>query len=119
MLVTFVLTGTRPVIKGTWVIEAESQLAIEGSTNVNAFVCRMVYCTGTDTLQYIEDTTTSQLRFTRRRMTIPISNFDCGAKPISKDFRRTLKAESHPNLEIQFITLENIFLYQCENVHEI
>lgn len=93
---------------GTWVIDAESQLAIQGSTNVNAFICKIESYAGTDTLRYLESNSAHELRFTSSRMTVPIRSFDCGAKPISKDFRKTLKAETHPNLEIRFVSLKTL-----------
>lgn len=110
MLVTLALTSGRPEMKGAWVIDANSQLAIEGSTNVNAFVCRIEYCTGTDTLKYTENDAPGKLHFTRRRMTVPIRDFNCGSRAMSKDFWRTLNADRYPNLEINFVSLDNIFL---------
>src|SRR5687768_12268919 len=91
MVVALALMGSGFSTKGTWVIDAESQLIIQGSTNVNHFSCKIEYCTGTDTLQYIENISTRELRFTRSQLTVPIRSFDCGAKPISKDFWKTLK----------------------------
>jgi hypothetical protein len=120
MLITVVaLCGSGFTSTGIWVIDAESQLTIQGSTNVNDFTCKMEYCTGTDTLQYIEDTPISELRFTRSRMSVPVRSFDCGAKPISKDFWKTLKAATHPNLEINFISLQNIPFKNKTNVKGI
>ena len=107
-------TGFNP--KGSWIIDAESRLTIHGSTNVNEFICAIEYCTGTDTLQYAENNSTGDLRFSRGRMSVPVRSFDCGAKPISKDFWKTLKAETHPNLEINFISLENISLRNKKNI---
>jgi hypothetical protein len=94
--------------KGIWIIDAESQLTIQGSTNVNSFTCKIEYYTGTDTLRYVEDKSTRELRFTRSRMTIPVGGFDCGARPISKDFRKALRADTYPNMEINFISLQNL-----------
>lgn len=109
MLITLVaICGSGFTSTGIWVIDANSQLTIYGSTNVNNFICRIDYCTGTDTLKYAESSATGELRFTRGRMVVPIRNFDCGAKPISRDFRKTLKAEAYPDLEINFISLENL-----------
>ena len=102
--------------KGVWIIDAESQLTIQGSTNVNDFTCKINYCTGTDTLQYIESPSTRQLRFTKSRMTVPIRSFDCGAKPISKDFWKTLKSDTYPSLEINFISLQNVFFKDNEEI---
>ena len=95
-------------VEGTWIIDAESQLTIQGSTNVNEFTCKIGYCTGTDTLQYVEHNSRHELRFTRSRMIVPVRSFDCGAKPISKDFWKTLKSDAYPNLEINFVSLQNI-----------
>ena len=93
---------------GSWVIDEESQLTIQGSTNVNAFTCKIEHYGGTDTLHYLENNSAHELHFIRTRMTVPIRSFDCGAKHISKDFRKTLKAESHPNLEISFVSLKTL-----------
>lgn len=100
----------------TWVIDSESQLTIQGSTNVNAFICKIEYRAGTDTLHYLQNNSTHELRFMRSRMTLPIRNFDCGAKPISKDFRKTLKAETHPNLEITFVSLKTLNFKENSNI---
>lgn len=110
------LAGTGFAPKGIWIIDAESHLTIQGSTNVNDFVCKIDYCTGTDTLQYIEYQSTRELRFTRSRMTVPIRSFNCGAKPISKDFWKTLKSETHPNLEINFVSLQDLAFKGKSNI---
>ena len=102
--------------KGTWIIDAESKLTIQGSTNVNNFTCKIDYCTGTDTLQYVEDNSAREMRFTRSRMTIPIRSFDCGSKPISKDFWKTLKADSFPEMDINFISLQNLYFKNNSNI---
>jgi polyisoprenoid-binding protein YceI len=49
------------------------------------------------------------MRFTRSRMTVPVRSFDCGSKPISKDFWKTLKAETYPEMNIDFISLQNVY----------
>lgn len=94
--------------KGMWIVDSQSQLSIQGSTNVNDFTCKIDYCTGNDTLQYVQNSSASELRFTRSRMTIPVNTFDCGGKQMSKDFLRTLKSETYPELEINFRSLHNI-----------
>src|SRR5688572_31357040 len=104
MAIVVALAATGFTNKGIWLVAAESRLTIHGATNVNDFICKIEYCTGTDTLQYAESNSTGQLLFSRGRMTVPVRSFDCGAKPISKDFWKTLKAERHPNIEINFIS---------------
>ena len=110
------LIGTGFGDKGIWIIDAESQLTIQGSTNLNDFICKIEYCTGTDTLQYVENRTGRELRFTRSRMRVPIRSFDCGAKPISKDFWKTLKSETHPDLEINFVSLQTPDFRNSRNI---
>ncbi|MBK5277703.1 MAG: YceI family protein [Bacteroidia bacterium] len=94
--------------KRIWIVDAESRLSIQGSTNVNNFTCKIEYCTGTDTLQYVENSSASELSFTRSRMTIPVRSFDCGTRQISKDFWRTLKSETYPELDINFRSLQHM-----------
>jgi len=105
--------------KGAWIIDAESRLTIQGSTNVNDFICKIDYCTGTDTLRCVENNSTQELQFTRSRMIVPIRSFDCGSKPISKDFWKTLKAEKYPELTINFISLQNQYFKNNSNIKGI
>jgi len=102
--------------KGIWIIDAESQLTIQGSTNINDFICRVNYCTGTDTLQIVQNNGGKELRFTKSRMTVPVRSFDCGAKPISKDFWKTLRADEYPEMNINFISLQNHYFKNNSNV---
>lgn len=90
-----------------WVIDSESRLTIHGATNVNTFSCKLNSYTGHDTLRYLNNQKASRLEFTTNTMTIPIRNFNCGAPQISKDFHKTLKSEQYPQLEINFISLQN------------
>lgn len=108
MVMALALLSSGFAVEGIWIIDAESRLTIQGSTNVNDFICKIDYCTGTDTLQFLENKKGRELRFTRSRMTVPIRSFDCGAKPISKDFWKTLKAEKYPEMNIDFISLKNL-----------
>jgi hypothetical protein len=105
--------------EGIWIIDAESQLTIHGSTNVNHFICKIDYCTGTDTLRYVENSSGNELWFTRSLMTVPVKSFDCGAKPISKDFWKTLKADVYPEMSINFISLQNLYFKNNSNVDGI
>jgi len=101
---------------GVWIIDAESQLTIQGSTNVNNFICKIEYYTGADTLQYVKGNSSRELRFTRSRMVVPVRSFDCGASRISKDFWKTLKSETYPELEINFISLQAPSLRDSKNI---
>ena len=104
--ITFLCSGYSD--KGTWIIDANSQLTIYGSTNINNFVCKIDCYTGSDTLQFVKNYKSCEIQFSRNCMTIPIRSFDCGAKQISKDFWKTLKSETFPQLKINFRSLQNL-----------
>jgi hypothetical protein len=93
--------------KDTWIIDPQSKLAIHGSTNVNTFTCEVDSYSGFDTLRYLNNLAACELQFIKNRMTIPIRKFDCGSRQISKDFWATLKSETYPQLDINFISLKN------------
>ena len=42
LIAAVVLAGYTSISEGVWVIDAESRLSIEGSTNVNTFICKVV-----------------------------------------------------------------------------
>lgn len=108
LIVAFAFLASSSSDKGSWVIDAKSQLTIYGSTNINSFACKMDCYIGSDTLQYINDYTSREIQFSRNQMSIPIRSFDCGAKQISKDFWKTLKSETYPQLDINFRSLQNL-----------
>jgi hypothetical protein len=103
------LMGSSSSERGSWIIEMDSKLAIRGSTNINEFVCKIDYYCGSDTLQFVRNPKDQRLIFSSNRMTIPIKDFDCGARQISNDFFKTLKSDTYPELSIQFRTLDNPF----------
>jgi len=73
--------------KGMWIIDSDSRLTIQGSTNINEFSCKIDYYLGADTLQYEKNHNNGILVFSNNCMSIPITNFECDTKQISKDFR--------------------------------
>lgn len=93
--------------KEEWIIDADSRLTIHGSTNINSFSCKMDCYVGGDTLRYVKNSRTYELQPTNNGMVIPIFNFECNTRQISNDFRKTLKAETYPQLNINFRTLQD------------
>jgi hypothetical protein len=106
ILVTFLLS-TGFTNDESWVIDRKSTLAIHGTTNINSFTCKLGSYSGHDTLSYVSNHDRSRLVFTANHMIIPIHDFNCGAPQISRDFYKTLKSDTYPELEITFISLEN------------
>lgn len=94
--------------KGTWVIDPDSRLSIHGVTNINTFTCAISCYTQSDTLEYTRNDRSCELLFSRDRMTIPIRDFDCGTRQITKDFHETLKSKTYPYVDIRFKSLNNL-----------
>jgi hypothetical protein len=88
------------------IIGPETRLIIHGQTNVNSFKCKMDCYSSFDTLAYTTDNDGCMIFFKPNRMNIPVNNFDCASKLINKDFYEVLKADKHPNVQIQFVALE-------------
>jgi hypothetical protein len=91
-----------------WVVDPGSRLTIQGFTNVNKFLCAVEYYPGNDTLHFAEQASAEKLLFTHSVMTIPVRNFDCGARAISKDFQATLKSDDYPTMSVAFISLQYV-----------
>jgi hypothetical protein len=119
LMIAFTFLGSGYSDKGSWIIDADSQLAIYGSTNINNFVCKIDCYTGSDTLQYIKNYTSREIQFSRNQMSIPIRSFDCGAKQVSKDFWKTLKSEAYPEMDINFRSLQNITVKNSSRINGI
>jgi len=110
MIITIAFLSSGFSDKGTWIIDSKSQLTIHGATNVNNFSCKIASSSGTDTLQYVKNYAACEIQFYRNRMSIPIRSFDCGSRQISKDFHNTLKSEIYPRLDIDFKSLQNLYV---------
>lgn len=90
-----------------WVVDSSSRLLIHGSTNVNKFVCATDCYNLKDTLEYVENTKSCEIMFSKNEMTIPVQSFNCGNDMITKDFWNTLNVKKYPDLKIQFISLND------------
>jgi hypothetical protein len=93
--------------QGKWIIDPESRLSIHGSTNVNSFQCNLNHYSNNDTLEYVTNSQSIELKFSRNRMRIPVKGFNCGNNQITKDFLQALKSETYPHLEIFFRSFRN------------
>jgi hypothetical protein len=108
-------------LKGTgypgWVVEKNSTLRIEGSSNISDFTCDINQYLNRDTLIYTRDAKSRILLFQRSSLTIDVSQFDCHHKYITADLRKILRSEEHPNLKIHFVSMEDFeALHKTEQV---
>ncbi len=110
VLISFLLAGfgaddERRLV--SWLIIPASSLSIEGASNVNSFTCGMDSYQKTDTLVVVENTST-HLRFAHNKLAIPVAGFDCENNLITRDFRETLFADTHPEIGVSFLSFKKV-----------
>jgi hypothetical protein len=93
-----------------WVVEKNSTLRVQGKTNVNKFTCTTSEYAEKDTIICFGDPA-KPVRLTGA-LEMDVLSFDCHSKLITKDFRKTIKADKYPVLTIRFLSLESMPLLQ-------
>lgn len=91
---------------GRWVVEKNSILCVHGKSNINTFTCQVQAYNNSDTITF----------FNEKRRPIKLSgdlqmdvlDFDCHNRMITRDFRKTLKADQYPVMTIHFQTLNDL-----------
>ncbi|MFZ9660281.1 MAG: hypothetical protein ACO29O_00270 [Chitinophagaceae bacterium] len=98
---------TNPKVE-SWIIEKKSSISIEGSSNINSFVCELREYLKADTLTCKKDEKYCKLIFAKSILSLDIKKFDCHQKFITSDFRKMMQEDQYPSLIIQFISLDDI-----------
>jgi hypothetical protein len=93
-----------------WVVEKNSTLSVDGKSNVNSFSCNVNEYAKVDTLICSNDAG-KPVDFTGS-IQMEILSFDCKSEMITKDLRKTLKADQYPKMSIRFISLAFMPLLQ-------
>lgn len=118
ILVLFILSSfvpaKEPVLIHRFIVQPSSTLAIDGSTNVNAFRCAISSYIGTDTLILQEGKALQKPIFLRGRVALKASYFDCGMNMMTKDFNHTIKSTEYPHIIIDFKSFERAPDYKRE-----
>lgn len=93
-------------------VSAQSNtLIINGKTNVNSFKC---------TSGKLETLTDYSWRSGKMPgFVIPVSGFDCGGKMITSDFRKTLKSDVYPSLNVRFLNLKKLSADKFQALAEV
>lgn len=81
--------------------QSSSKLTIKGKSNVNEFACRSGNSFTGSPYRFAYSADSSETVFKNAELSLEIQKFDCGKKGINKDFRKTLKAESFPEIRLQ------------------
>ena len=89
------------------IVLPDSQLTIDGKTNVNNFTCAISHYKGRDTLVLHEGGANVRPVFVKGSVMLDASSFDCGMALMTSDFRKTIESKTYPFIEIDFISFEH------------
>lgn len=94
----------RPV---SWVVQLNSFIIINGSSNVNTFGCGASGPFKSDPLYgyTAKDGKTVEMK---GAISIPITEFDCRNRMLDKDLQKTLKAREFPEMTIRFVSMDRM-----------
>jgi hypothetical protein len=87
-----------------WVINENSNLCVNGSTNINKFSCDILSYDKPDTLLLSKVKTNIEVPLTGT-INLSVQSFDCHKKMMTRDLRKTLKQKQFPKLNISFLSL--------------
>lgn len=112
LIASFMVKAQPPVNAVKWIIEKSSSLRVDGKSNVNNFTCNINQYDASDTIS-ITNGSEKPIKLSGK-MQMEIVSFNCHSRMITRDFRRTLKAEEYPKMTIHFLSLQWMPALQSE-----
>lgn len=88
-----------------WVVTKNSNLRVLGSTNLNKFRCDIIGYSNSDTICI---KSINQIILFSGMVSLDVANFNCHNAIMTKELRKTLEANTYPELQIQFISLNSL-----------
>lgn len=102
------LSSFKPAEKvAVWAVGKESRISIVGSSNVNTFAFDVKQYSGRDTLVALPGSKAG-LQFRRGMLRLPVTDFKNGNPMLTRDFRKMIKAGTHPHIIMNFRSLAAI-----------
>lgn len=97
------------LIERTVKVLPSSGLTITGDTNINKFTCVFdsSFLREPQAIGYSENG--SVIKFSNAKLKLHTKGFDCGSKPINRDFQELIKADEYPEiiLELNKVNLKD------------
>jgi len=103
-----------PILVHRLIVLPDSQLSIDGRTNVNPFKCHIPQYVGKDTLVLQEGGNKSKPVFVKGSVSLDAASFDCGMAMMTSDFCKTIKSQSYPAIVIEFLMFERAPSYSVK-----
>jgi hypothetical protein len=107
ILIAYLLFNSPDLSEEKWIIDKESNLRIEGKTNINTFKCSVKKYLKADTLVFSTRTGSEQNLSVKGAIVIDVNEFACQKKYMNGDFKRTIKAHESPYLSIRLLSISN------------
>ena len=92
----------------SWAVGKESTVKISGSSNVNSFSFESKEYNGNDTLMISLENRSQRFSFRKGSLKLPVKNFRNSNSMLNRDFRKTLRAEDHPYIIMDFKTISGL-----------
>lgn len=108
---SFAALDDSPVLIHRLIVLPDSQLTIDGRTNVNPFSCAIPKYIGKDTLVLQESGGSAKPVFVKGSVSLDASSFDCGMAMMTSDFCKTIRSQTYPAIVIEFILFEHAPTY--------
>ncbi|MCB0588992.1 MAG: YceI family protein [Phaeodactylibacter sp.] len=104
VLASSISPTTRPAVLSYRILHA-SKLFLEGTTNVNTFICKCDCVQSLPTLQFEMDVKKEgqEAIFEEAQLNIRTKDLDCGNRGMNKDLHETLKAGEYPSIGITIL----------------
>lgn len=90
-----------------WVVNENSSLSVNGTTNINKFTCDIPTYGQTDTLTIVKGKADKGIALTGN-IALKVARFDCHNSMMTHDLRKTLKEPQFPVLHIAFLSLSRM-----------
>src|SRR5215212_1587390 len=103
ILIAYLLFNPPGLSEEKWIIDKESNLRIEGRTNINTFNCGVKKYLHADTLTFYSNNVGEGNLSVKGAIVIDVNEFACQKKYMNGDFKKTIKARESPYLSIQLI----------------
>lgn len=106
LFIASLLFAPHNIIIEKWVIERNSNLSIEGKSNVNSFRCDVTEYLQPDTVWFYKEDQQQQFNI-KGGLTITVNGIDCHQRYMTNDLRKALKADKYPSLKIDLLSISD------------
>lgn len=93
-----------------WVVEKNSSLRVQGTSNLNSFTCNINEYSRKDTIICFGNAT-GPINL-RGEIQMDILGFNCHSNMITTGLRKTLKADEYPTMTIRFLSIQYMPVFQ-------